>query len=239
AGSVYDSDCFYVATYTPDSLIPLNVLATGLGDIGMHLLVASPAGRAMHGLTDRIMAEVIDFFLRPADQGGRGGRRVVVEPDARNDAVSEKNRAAGFSPVRESRILMAEAEKRALVSVCTRADFDATALAPLVRAVRRDDGAPHVYAHLIHSAVDLDHRHLVAQGVTNFALGRAIAPLRVSDDVRDVSADAGALGPTSGDAGNGTWELAVDGGTRYTFTARLLPLEHWVIDEDSITRRRD
>src|SRR5690625_7509114 len=86
----------------------------------------------MHGLTDRIMAEVIDFCLRPADQGGRGGRRVVVEPDARNDAIIEKNRAAGFSPVREARILMGEAEKRALVRGCTRADFDASALAPLV-----------------------------------------------------------------------------------------------------------
>src|SRR5699024_6637309 len=76
-----------------------------------------------------------------------------------------------------------------------------------------------------------------------------ITPVRVSADAGDASADAGAPGPTSAaageggpasaDAGNGTWELAVDGGTRYTFTARLLPLEHWVIDEDSITRRRD
>src|SRR5699024_7156596 len=57
-GSVDGTDCFYVETYIPDSLIPQNVLATGPGDIGMHLLVAPPAGRAMHGLTDRIMAEV-------------------------------------------------------------------------------------------------------------------------------------------------------------------------------------
>src|SRR5699024_2716704 len=124
-GSVDGTDCFYVETYTPDSLIPQNVLATGPGDIGMHLLVAPPAGPAMHGLTDRIMAEVIDFCLRPADQGGRGGHRVVVEPDARNDAIIAKNRAAGFSPVREATIMMGEVEKRALVSVCARTDFDA------------------------------------------------------------------------------------------------------------------
>src|SRR5699024_4001209 len=60
-----------------------------------------------------------------------------------------------------------------------------------------------------------------------------------SADAGNATADAGEGGLTSADAGDGTWELAVDGGTRYTFTARLLPLEHWVIDEDSITRRRD
>ena len=245
-GSVDGTDCFYVETYIPDSLIPQNVLATGPGDIGMHLLVAPPAGRAMHGLTDRIMAEVIDFCLRPADQGGRGGRRVVVEPDARNDAIIEKNRAAGFSPVREARILMGEAEKRALVSVCTRADFDASALAPLVGAGGRDDGAPHAYAHLNADAFAVVQRHLVAKALSEFAHERLITPVRVSADAGDASADAGPTsaaagegGPASADAGNGTWELAVDGGTRYTFTARLLPLEHWVIDEDSITRRRD
>jgi siderophore synthetase component len=248
-GSVDGTDCFYVETYIPDSLIPQNVLATGPGDIGMHLLVAPPAGRAMHGLTDRIMAEVIDFCLRPADQGGRGGRRVVVEPDARNDAIIEKNRAAGFSPVREARILMGEAEKRALVSVCTRADFDASALAPLVGAGGRDDGAPHAYAHLNADAFAVVQRHLVAKALSEFAHERLITPVRVSEDAGNASADAadhgptsaaaGEGGPTSADAGDGTWELAVDGGTRYTFTARLLPLEHWVIDEDSITRRRD
>jgi siderophore synthetase component len=248
-GSVDGTDCFYVETYIPDSLIPQNVLATGPGDIGMHLLVAPPAGRAMHGLTDRIMAEVIDFCLRPADQGGRGGRRVVVEPDARNDAIIEKNRAAGFSPVREARILMGEAEKRALVSVCTRADFDASALAPLVGADGRDDGAPHAYAHLNADAFAVVERHLVAKALSEFAHERLITPVRVSEDAGNASADAadhgptsaaaGEGGPTSADAGDGTWELAVDGGTRYTFTARLLPLEHWVIDEDSITRRRD
>jgi siderophore synthetase component len=248
-GSVDGTDCFYVETYIPDSLIPQNVLATGPGDIGMHLLVAPPAGRAMHGLTDRIMAEVIDFCLRPADQGGRGGRRVVVEPDARNDAIIEKNRAAGFSPVREARILMGEAEKRALVSVCTRADFDASALAALVGAGGRDDGAPHAYAHLNADAFAVVQRHLVAKALSEFAHERLITPLRVSEDAGNASADAadhgptsadaGEGGPTSADAGDGTWELAVDGGTRYTFTARLLPLEHWVIDEDSITRRRD
>src|SRR5699024_5476977 len=205
-----------------------------------------------------IMAEVIDFCLRPADQGGRGGHRVVVEPDARNDAIIEKNRAAGFSPVREATIMMGEIEKRALVSVCARADFDASALAPLVGAGGRDNGTPHVYAHLNADAFAVVQRHLVAKALSEFAHERLITPVRVSAEAGDASVDAGDSGPTSADAGKGspapedagkgspapedagegTWELVIDGGRSYTFAARVLPLEHWLIDEGSITRRQ-
>jgi siderophore synthetase component len=217
-GSVDGNDCFYVETYTPDSLIPQNVLATGDGDIGMHLLVAPPAGPAVHGLTDRIVAAVIDFCLKPVDQGGRGGQRVVVEPDARNDAIIEKNRAAGFTPVREATIMMGEIEKQALVSVCTRADFAGSALAPLIGSGDGGDGAtpPAAYAHLNADAFAVVQRHLVAKALSEFAHERLITPVRCQ--------------------GEDTWELTIDGATRYRFTARVLPLEHWVIDEASITR---
>src|SRR5699024_4608778 len=182
---------FYVETYIPGSLIPQNVLATGPGDIGMHLLVAPPAGPAMHGLTDRIMAEVIDFCLRPADQGGRGGHRVVVEPDARNDAIIEKNRAAGFSPAREATIMMREREKRALVSVCARADFAASTVAPLVGAGGRATGTPRLYAHLNADAFAVVQRHRVAKALSDFAHERLITPVRVSAEAGAASADAG------------------------------------------------
>ena len=238
-GSVDGDACFYVETYTPDSLIPQNVLTTGPDDIGMHLLVAPPAGPSVHGLTDRIMAAVIDFCLKPADQGGRGAERVVVEPDARNDAIIEKNRAAGFTPITEATIMMGEVEKRALVSVCTRADFEASALAPFVAAGQRaslvgeaeeshDDQRftesrrgrdaavpPAPYSHLNADAFAVVQRHLVAKALSEFAHERLITPVPVEAD---------------------QWELSIDGASRYTFTASVLPLEHWVVDEASITR---
>ncbi|WP_210602989.1 GNAT family N-acetyltransferase [Brevibacterium oceani] len=219
-GSVDGRESFYVETYTPDSLIPQSVLATGPGDIGMHLLVAPPAGPAVHGLTDRIMAEVIDFCLRPTDQGGRGAQRVVVEPDARNDAIIEKNRAAGFTPITEATIMMGEIEKQALVSVCTRADFAGSALAPLIGSDDHRGGAtPDAYAHLNADAFAVVQRHLVAKALSEFAHERLITPVRVGAD-------------------GGAWELSIDGATLYTFAARVLPLEHWLIDEASITRRQ-
>ena len=257
-GSVDGIDCFYVETYTPDSLIPQNVLATEPGDIGMHLLVAPPAGPAVHGLTDRIMSEVIDFCLKPSDRGGRGAERVVVEPDARNDAIIEKNRAAGFTPITEATIMMGEIAKRALVSVCTRADFESSALAPFVTAehIQRSSLRPGIswrpestitnepetttppapYAHLNSDA---------------FSVVRATCrqPVRIRPRTTHPSGErragggAAANGSAHADGGaasaNGddqACELNIDGASRYTFTARVLPLEHWVIDEASITR---
>jgi siderophore synthetase component len=263
-GSVEGIDCFYVETYTPDSLIPQNVLATEPGDIGMHLLVAPPAGPAVHGLTDRIMAEVIDFCLKPSDRGGRGAERVVVEPDARNDAIIEKNRAAGFTTITEATIMMGEIEKLALVSVCTRADFEASALAPFVtagaraslvaengesdsdqrsnepRSSRRAATPPAPYAHLNSDAFAVVQRHLVAKALSEFAHERLIQPVTVGES-EGVAANGSAHedeGAASANIEGQTWELNIGGTGRYTFTARVLPLEHWVIDEASITRWR-
>ncbi|AMT94646.1 siderophore synthetase [Brevibacterium linens] len=243
-GSVDGIDCFYVETYMPDSLIPQNVLATEPGDIGMHLLVAPPAGPAVHGLTDRIMAEVINFCLKPGDRGGRGAERVVVEPDAQNDAIIEKNRAAGFTPITEATIMMGEIEKRALVSVCTRADFEASALTPFVGGdaetalVRKPAIPPAPYAHLNSDAFAVVQRHLVAKALSEFAHERLIHPVNVGEG-EGVAANGSAHedgGAASANGEDQTWELSVDGASRYTFTARVLPLEHWVIDEASITR---
>ena len=272
-GSVDGVDCFYVETYVPSTLIPHDVVPSGPGDIGMHLLVAPPDGDGTRGLTNRIMAEVIDFCLRPFENGGRGGHRVIVEPDVRNSAILEKNRAAGFKPVGEAIIMMGEERKRALVSICAREDFEASQLVTLIdrgengrntagrnntagklnkagsndtagsrnsrtavgEALSDDErlalvaATPATYAHLNEDTFAVTQRHLVAKALSEFAHERLIAPTQ----------------PTGPDAGPDVWELRIDdaGATdadavTYTFAARVLPLEHWVIDEASITRRR-
>lgn len=131
-GLVDGRPTFYVETYLPAILIPTEVVPETPGDIGMHLLVAPPDGRVVRGLTDRIMAHVIDFCLRPRVEGGRGATRVIVEPDVRNAAIHAKNAAAGFEVIGEAEIPMGNETKTALVSACTRADFAASRLAELI-----------------------------------------------------------------------------------------------------------
>ncbi len=83
----------------------------------MHFLVA-PTDRPVHGFTLAVIRTVMDLLLTdPAT------RRVVVEPDVRNDPVHALNAQVGFRVVREVEL----PDKRALLSVCTRPDYEEAA----------------------------------------------------------------------------------------------------------------
>ncbi|MCM1011631.1 MULTISPECIES: GNAT family N-acetyltransferase [unclassified Brevibacterium] len=262
-GLIDGAPAFYVETYAPSLLIPTAVIAEEPGDIGMHLLIAPPQGRTRSGLTDAVMARVIDFCLRPHSQGGRGASRVVVEPDVGNPAIHAKNAAAGFRVIAEAEVPLGETTKTALVSTCTRTDFATSRLGRLIAGAgvtgnggddeagdgdrdrqgeRLGEGDPEPltqddYAHLTPEAFAVVSRHLVAKSIAEFAHERLIAPSQ------------------NPEAGEHAWVLTIPGDPdspgsgpddhpaapviHYTFEARVLPLEHWVIDDASISRFRD
>ncbi|MCX5246199.1 acetyltransferase [Streptomyces sp. NBC_00201] len=84
------------------------------GDIGMHFLTP-PAEKPVHGFTRSVITAVMaHLFEDPAVE------RVVVEPDVSNRAVHALNEAVGFVPDRE----IQKPEKRALLSFCTRGQFE-------------------------------------------------------------------------------------------------------------------
>ncbi|MET8045419.1 GNAT family N-acetyltransferase [Micromonospora sp. NPDC005215] len=99
------------------------------GDVGMHFLCA-PVDTPVHGFTRAVLTTVMAWlFTDPAT------RRVVVEPDVRNTAVHALNAAVGFEVVGP----IVKPEKDALLSVCTRAQFQA---ATDRAAATRTEGAP-------------------------------------------------------------------------------------------------
>ncbi|MFE1442129.1 GNAT family N-acetyltransferase [Streptomyces sp. NPDC058739] len=84
------------------------------GDVGMHFLTP-PTDRPVRGFTRAVITSVMArLFEDPAVE------RVVVEPDVDNKAVHALNEAVGFVPERE----IDKPEKRALLSFCTRAQFE-------------------------------------------------------------------------------------------------------------------
>lgn len=123
-GRVDGEPTFLVETYDPAHVLLPGVHDALPGDVGMHLLVAPPAGPPVHGLTSAVMREVVRFVLDDL-----GATRVVVEPDVTNARIAAKNTAAGFRVLREVDL----PGKRALLSVCTRADLAAS---PLGRTLR-------------------------------------------------------------------------------------------------------
>ncbi|MBD8687365.1 acetyltransferase [Rhizobium skierniewicense] len=83
------------------------------GDWGMHFLVAPPR-RKITGFTLAIIRTVLSFhFDNPLI------KRLVVEPDVRNEKVHELNRKVGFISARTIEL----EEKTALLSFATRQDF--------------------------------------------------------------------------------------------------------------------
>ncbi|NGO74007.1 GNAT family N-acetyltransferase [Streptomyces boncukensis] len=100
---------------------PVHIELAGLyphqpGDVGMHFLCA-PTGTPLRGFSLAVLTTVLQMlFTDPAV------RRVVVEPDVRNTAVHALNDAVGF----RAETTLTKPEKEALLSFCTREQFQAT-----------------------------------------------------------------------------------------------------------------
>ena len=109
-GRVDGEPAFLVETYDPHHSELAQFPELRPGDLGMHVLVA-PTDAPVPGFTRRVFREVMDHCF--AD---RAVRRVVVEPDVRNDRIAALNKAAGFEVVRTVRLRT----KEAALSVCSR-----------------------------------------------------------------------------------------------------------------------
>jgi siderophore synthetase component len=204
-GRVDGEPTFFVETYDPARVLLTEVHDAEPGDVGMHLLVASPRGQRVHGLTSAVMASVVDFVFEIEQ-----ARRIVVEPDVANDRIAAKNDEVGFRALGDVEL----PDKTARLSVLTRHDRAA--------------------AHLAPGPMEWAHRHLVSKALSEFAHERLIAPV----------ADDAATTPAAEDdaATDGPWRVALDhDGHRidYRFTARRQALEHWAIDEATVTRTVD
>ncbi|MFG2879265.1 GNAT family N-acetyltransferase [Streptomyces sp. NPDC048337] len=106
---------FLMESYDPSRLELVGLYEAQPGDIGMHFLVA-PTETPLTGFTRAVITTVMaSLFADPATE------RVVVEPDVRNTAVHALNEAVGFVPDGP----VQKPEKEALLSFCTRAQFEA------------------------------------------------------------------------------------------------------------------
>lgn len=234
----------YVETYDPARVLLTEVFDAQPGDLGMHLLTAPPpeeaAGRRS-GLTSAVMGAVIGHCLSTL-----GARRIVVEPDAGNSAILRKNAEAGFEVLREVDL----PDKRAMLSVLdpTRSGADAA----LPGGLGTD--------HLRPGTVEAAQRHLVAKALAEFSHEHLLEPARWgpsapeelessgSDEVRPAprtldqrTSEASVLDRHAPDSlpapGPQSWQVTLPGGSRYTFRAELMMLNHWVVEESSVVRR--
>ena len=117
-GSYRGSPAFLAERYDPAHCELVGIFDASPGDVGMHFLCA-PTDTPVHGFTLGVITTVMAWLFSDPDV-----RRVVVEPDVRNTAVHALNAAVGFTVLGP----VAKPEKEALLSICTRASFEAAVL---------------------------------------------------------------------------------------------------------------
>lgn len=203
-GRVDGEPAFLAETYDPAHSELAGVYEVRDGDIGMHVLVA-PTDRPRHGFTSAVFRAVMELCLDDPRH-----RRVVVEPDVRNERIAALNAAAGFCVEREVEL----AGKTAALSTCTREQF---AQSDMVAGRGKDRDDPRDASdHLTPDAMDRAHRFLIAKALAEFSHERLLTPEPIGRD-----------------------HQVVVGGTRYRFHAHRYELEHWVVEPWSVTREVD
>jgi RimJ/RimL family protein N-acetyltransferase len=114
-GFHHGEPAFLAERYDPAHCELVGIFDASPGDVGMHFLCA-PTDTPVHGFTLGVITTVMAWlFSAPST------RRVVVEPDVRNTAVHALNESVGFTVLGP----VAKPEKEALLSICTRASFEA------------------------------------------------------------------------------------------------------------------
>lgn len=177
------------------------------GDIGMHILL-SPAEKPLPGFSWQVFSAVMEYLFSLPDV-----RRVVVEPDVRNDKIHTLNKRAGFRYQKQVQLT----HKTAWLAFCQREDF--------LQASQKEN--THMTSDHLQSGQHLQpeiwsraNALLLRKCLSELTHERLLAPEALQSD--------------------GVWtayRLAVPASeVEYRFRARQLPLNDWMIDLDSIQR---
>jgi siderophore synthetase component len=209
-GFYHDEPAFLVECYRPSRHTLGEHYPVSAGDRGMHVLVA-PAEFPVPGFTWSVFSVVMDFmFSDPATS------RVVVEPDIRNAGIHALNRRAGFRYAK----LIELPNKTAHLAFCTRQQYRAAQQQGFASGTDKTYVSESPIAHLQPESWRSANAALIRKAISELAHERLLQPQRMDDE--------------------GAWSdylLASDKPEIvYRFRARLLQLDHWDIDVDSLDK---
>ncbi len=188
-------------------------------DMGMHILVAPPQEKIRHftwGIFQTIMAFI---FSDPAVA------RIVVEPDIRNEKIHKLNLRAGF--VYQKALVLPH--KTAKLAFCTREQHQIALQREHQATISTSPGSLVTNATHLQPAVwqKVNRLHL-CKAISEFSHECLLTPQQLtektdSDGYHHYRLDSYRLNST---------DLLVS----YTFRARRMALDHWLIDADSLQK---
>ncbi len=171
------------------------------GDTGMHILLAPPV-EYIPGFSWFVFRTVMEFLFSDS-----GTKRVVVEPDVRNDKIHKLNKKAGFIYKKH----ISFPHKTAWLAICNRFDFEAA-----LQSINDLETAEYLPSSLAWNKVN---RNLIRKAISETAHELILEPELVEEH-------------TFGSQ----YRLQVADGVSYYFDAIIRSLEHWDVDSLSISR---
>lgn len=209
-----DTPLALIEVYDPSAVLLAGRPEVAEGDVGMHLLCATPpAGAHEPGLTSALMAAAVAWIFDAPEAsaviGGEEVQRILVEPDVRNAKILAKNTLAGFSTIPGAECV-ALPGKQARLQQVTRGGFCCSPLGARAHVT----APPARTEHLDRPGVERVQRNLLAKALRELIHERLVAPE-----------------PCPGS--DGTYRVDL-GGHRIRFSARVHPLEHYSIDPASL-----
>ncbi|HBV39120.1 MAG TPA: transcriptional regulator [Erwinia sp.] len=177
-------------------------------DYGMHILIA-PASEPIKDFSWQVFSLVMDYlFSRPEV------KRVVVEPDVRNDKIHALNKRAGFRY--QQTIDMGH--KTAWLAFCQREDYQQALLQESLTMTTTPSSLLNG-AHLAGDNWKQANRLLIRKAIAEFAHEKIVAPV---------------------ETGENHYALYVPGGeVTYQFRAKRLALDHWDIEINSLNKQEN
>ncbi|WP_298545095.1 GNAT family N-acetyltransferase [uncultured Aquimarina sp.] len=185
-------------------------------DYGMHILVA-PSEIKITGFTWNVFSTVLEYFFELPYV-----KRIVVEPDVRNEKIHILNKKAGFIYQKEINL----PEKKAALAFCEEIDYRKAK--KIVLEKTRLMNNLHTINPLISSINHLNpgiwnsvNRSLVCKAISEFSHELILKPqLKTKSDTLT------------------NYVLIADTpGITYEFNAQIRALDHWDIDETSIIKK--
>jgi siderophore synthetase component len=214
-GFVDDKASFLLELYNPKHEPVGKQYAHQIGDQGMHILIA-PVENKVTNFTFDIFTYIMDYmFSNPTTQ------RIVVEPDSNNHKIHSINKRAGFQHVKEIDL----GHKKAYLGFCNRNQFFASKLIAEKESFahnRIHDNPSLAVSHINPVNWEQANRQHICKSISEFSHERIISPT---------------LKGYSGKAEQ--YSLRADEDTEYRFNAKILQLNHWSIDSESIEKYVD
>ncbi len=176
-------------------------------DYGMHILIA-PANNPVKQFSWQVFTVVMDYMFSQPEV-----KRVVVEPDVRNNKIHPLNKRAGF----RYQHTIDMGHKTAWLAFCQREDYQQ---ALTQESLNMNNKTPLLTGnHLSGENWAQANRLLIRKAIAEFSHEKIITPTQ---------------------SGNDFYSLAVPGGEAvYHFKAHRLALDHWEIDTDSLVKQEN